>query len=76
MKNGDIEIIQKAADQLGEHFDTVQIFCTRHEGSDGTGRYALGIGNWFARYGQIAYWMHQQKEDAVQEAREDYEKGD
>lgn len=76
MSNDDVEIIRKAVDQLGEHFDSVQIFCTRHEGAEGTGRYAIGGGNWFARYGQIVYWLHQQQEDARQEAREDREEDD
>lgn len=69
----DIQMIQMAVDRLGEHFDSVQIFCTRHEGASGTTRMAVGGGNWFARYGQIIYWLHQQQEDARQEAHQDHD---
>lgn len=44
---------------LSEHFDSVQIFVTRHESGrlDGTIRCELGAGNWFARYGQVKDWV-------------------
>lgn len=58
-KNEDLARIRKAVDELGEHFDTVQIFASRHESGehDGTLRITLGVGNWFARYGQVHCWL-------------------
>lgn len=45
--------------ELGEHFETVQIFCTRtQDGSEGGGTHHIskGSGNWHARYGQVKMW--------------------
>jgi hypothetical protein len=57
-------IIEKAVTQLGEHFDTVQIFVTRHESGEkgGTLHNQSGVGNWYARYGQVREWVNQQEE--------------
>ena len=51
-------MVDKAARALSEHFDTVQILCTRHASGDedGTVNISIGIGNWFARYGQVKEW--------------------
>lgn len=57
----DIERLTKAATVLMEHFDSVQIFCTRHEG-DGTVRISEGAGNYYARFGQVEEWMIREKE--------------
>lgn len=61
----DVERIKTATNGLAEHFDTVQIFCTRHEGGnvDGTINVHWGAGNYFARYGQIKQWMVSEEED-------------
>lgn len=62
-KDEDLELIQKALDTLGEYFDAVQIFATRHEESEGgTIRVSKGVGNYYARYGHIALWMQKQKD--------------
>lgn len=57
--------VKAAIASLGEHFDTVQIFVTRDRGGgmdDGvTVNCAMGTGNWFARYGQVAVWMQRQQ---------------
>lgn len=62
-KNQDIAIVQKALDGLGEHFDTVHIFCTRYDPVDdgATVHLQRGTGNWFARYGQIRNWLEMEK---------------
>jgi hypothetical protein len=53
----DLDRVKKACSELGEHFDTVQIFVTRHEPSEGgTVNVQWGEGNWFARYGQVKSW--------------------
>lgn len=69
----DLEKVQAALDVLGEHFDSVQIFCTRHEmGTDnGTVSLSRGIGNWFARRGQIIHWLTKCDEENRIEARSD-----
>lgn len=61
-EKSDVEMVRKHVQALGEHFDTVQIFCTRHEPfeKDGTISVNLGEGNWHARYGQVAEWMIKQ----------------
>jgi hypothetical protein len=60
----DVVMIEKAIETLGEHFDTVQIFCTRSEGqAEGTTFVTRGTGNWFARYGSIRLWMEREEND-------------
>ena len=52
------DIIEKCCAQLMEHFDTVQIFVTKHIGETGnTMSMDVGGGNWFARLGQVGSWM-------------------
>lgn len=64
----DLTILKNHSAQLMEHFDTVQIFCTRNRGNEcGTVRAAYGAGNWFARYGQIACWLKTQDEETRKE---------
>ncbi len=50
--------VSKAVDALREHFDSVQIFVTRHDGVEvETGSITAGGGNWYARIGQIREWL-------------------
>lgn len=65
----DIEIKQKNDKLMGlikqhcgalyEHFDTVQIFCQKHdhEHQRGTVKFDHGSGNYYARYGQAKHWV-------------------
>lgn len=62
-KDKDLSLLERHTKQLMEHFDTVQIFATRHrlgenEGSTITAHF--GNGNWFARYGQVLLWVDNQ----------------
>jgi hypothetical protein len=59
-------VLRKAAHDLGEHFDTIQIFVTTHQPAElgGTMHGSLGVGNWYARYGQIREWLIRTDEDA------------
>jgi len=52
------KLVDKAVAELGEHFDTIQILVTRHASGDegGTVNISIGVGNWFARYGQAKEW--------------------
>ena len=46
---------------LSEHFDTVQIFVTRHISNEkGTVQCNAGSGNFFARFGQVQFWLEDQ----------------
>ncbi len=50
--------------QLCEHFDTVQIICTRFESDkDGTIMASVGIGNYYARRGSVIEWLDSTKEN-------------
>lgn len=72
-QKADLDKIKASLDQLGEHFDTVQIFATKHDGGDdgATHSFHKGIGNWWARFGQVVEWVTKSKEDARVEARKD-----
>jgi hypothetical protein len=71
-RSADIEMLRKAAEALGDHFDTCQIFCTRHMPAelDGTRTVNYGTGNWFARYGQVKHWIIEHEEVARENARD------
>lgn len=44
-------LLTKVVQDLGEHFDSVQIIATHYEGETGTTRpFTSGIGNWYARH--------------------------
>lgn len=53
----DMILIKNHVARLREHFDTVQIFVTKHAGQTGTINAQWGEGNWFARFGQVKDWM-------------------
>lgn len=69
--NADLDRIKRAVAELGEHFDTVQVFATRCEDGtlDGTINISYGAGNWFARYGQVARWIAKEDESERIEVR-------
>lgn len=55
----DLEMVKKATESLGEHFDSVLILTTRYDpaAADGTVNINYGCGNWFARYGQCREYL-------------------
>ena len=55
----DDALIDRHIAALMEHFDTVQIFVSRHQPGRGGGTMVLdrGAGHWHARYGQIREWQ-------------------
>jgi hypothetical protein len=57
------KVLNRAIDDLSEHFDTVQVFVTKHEPAeeDGTIEYNAGIGNIYARFGHVEMWVDEQK---------------
>jgi hypothetical protein len=66
----DMDLIMKAAQALGENFDAVQIFVSRHEPEveKGTIRASAGVGNWYARVGQVGEWLMRHEEEVRAEA--------
>lgn len=70
----DMRIVRSHVTQLAEHFDTIQVFCTRHMETElgGTIVLHLGSGNWFARYGGVREWVIKQEESMrITERNED-----
>lgn len=57
-------IIDDALLHLGEHFSSVQIVSTLHD-ETGTGHYARGVGDWYARRGAVDRFL---RDDAVTDA--------
>jgi hypothetical protein len=63
-KDKDIRILEDACIRLGQQFDTVQIFATRHnEKEGGTVNVHFGKGNWYARFGHIKLWVQFKEND-------------
>lgn len=52
----DTTIVKQHLAALSEHWDTVQILCTRTEGKN-TVNMCIGSGNFFARYGHAKAWL-------------------
>lgn len=54
-----MQLLKNQVAVLMQSFDTVQIFCTKHEGGDDpkTFEYQTGDGNFMARYGQVRAWI-------------------
>jgi len=57
-------LVKQHVAALSEHFDSVQIFVSRHDPAiqDGTVTVSWGAGNWYARAGQIREWILRQEE--------------
>lgn len=52
------KIVDQKCAEIAEHVDTVQIFVTMHDGGEKiTGCYEAGIGNFYARQGQVQEWL-------------------
>lgn len=58
----EMKMVEKAANELSEHFDSVQIFVSRYDSEDGTVNITNGIGNWYARYGHVKEWCVKSEE--------------
>lgn len=71
-RDEELNRVNECVKSLGEHFDTVQIFVSRHDhGEDKhTLTISLGAGNWYARYGQIVTWVKKCDEESRKEVRE------
>jgi hypothetical protein len=70
MSEEDEKRVRTAVQTLAEFFDTVQIFCTRQENTEGgTIHVQRGEGNWFARVGQTRDWLLHHDEVTREQAR-------
>lgn len=57
------KIVNDATEKLLEHFDSVRIFVTRHDGPrDQTAAYDHGGDNFYAQTGQIIEWVDIQRQ--------------
>lgn len=64
----------KTAEQLGEHWDCVQIFVSLQKpGDTHCTRLAVGCGNFYARYGQAAEWLQYQQAYVAAKAHADFQ---
>jgi hypothetical protein len=61
-----IELLKKHVDEMGEHFDAIQVLVSTHESDEGTWTYAQGYGNWNARLGMAQAFLNRdaQKDQA------------
>ncbi len=71
-EDSDTARLEAAINSLSEHFDTVQIFATRHE-SEGTVHVSRGCGNWFARFGHVSEWCTRERESTRMKLRKEDE---
>lgn len=67
----EMEFLGKHCREIGEHFDTVQIFVSRYDSDIGTVNLVYGAGNWFARYGQVVDWQVKKSEQTRVGVRKD-----
>jgi hypothetical protein len=71
-RKSDLEQVNKALEKLSEFFDTVQINVSRYDTVIGqTTRVDKGVGNWYARYGQLKAWVEREDESHRVETRND-----
>jgi len=54
-------IVDKFLKEVGEYVDSAQVFLTFHDG-DSTASFEKGMGNFFARHGQVSEWLIMQRE--------------
>lgn len=51
-------VVEHTRDALLEHFDSVRIFVTKHNGEkDTTSSFTLGGGNYYAQHGLVHEWL-------------------
>lgn len=66
----DQKMVDDIRTKLLEHYDSVRIFVTRHDGdSSDTASYETGGGNFYAQLGQVQEWLAIQDEYQRQWAR-------
>ena len=64
-RDADIATIDRFLAQLSEHFDAIEIFATRHNPHNNESiAVNHGIGNWYARHGQVRDYVAREAERA------------
>lgn len=66
------KLVDKVAQDLSEHCDSVRIFIVVHD-NDLSKAYSSGKGNFYSQLGQITEWIERQQEHVRKDAREDNE---
>lgn len=55
------DLVDKHVAQLGEHFDTVRIFVSKHDSVENfTESWTVGAGNFLAQKAQVNEWLDDQ----------------
>lgn len=66
------DLVKQQVEELLEHFDSVRIFVTKHEGGkDQTRSFTWGGGNFYAQYGQITEWKFTKEQEAKNPSNEE-----
>ncbi len=70
------ELLENQMKVLLVHFDTIQIFASKHDAKIGnTATFVMGHGDWNSRYGQVRQWAIKQDvitaQEGVREAEEE-----
>jgi hypothetical protein len=61
----EVALVQHHVDKLMEHFDTVQVFVSKHNPVENRTEFlSKGAGNNYARYGQVKQWVIEDEEAA------------
>lgn len=71
-------IVTQSIGRLMEHFDSVQVFVTKHcpAGKDThTASFVKGDGNWYARYGQVKEWALKAERHSQRDVDDDRDDG-
>lgn len=69
-KEEQIKLVEKAAADLGEHFDAVEIFVSNSDG-DGSRCIKRGAGNFYARVGMAREFLQEDEARVWQHATAD-----
>jgi hypothetical protein len=71
----EFDVVKQHVSQLAEHFETVQIFVSRHDPvkEEGTVNVSYGAGNFYARLGQTREWCIKQDEIVRDSVRAEWE---
>jgi hypothetical protein len=68
------QIVDETVSKLLEHFDSVRVFTTRHDGnSEETACYNSGGGNFYAQLGQVREWIVRQDQYVKNDASKSHE---
>jgi hypothetical protein len=75
----EIKSMNVMLDALREHWDNVQVFCSRidpdpkkEDDAGSTQRLIMGRGNYYARIGQVKEWVTTEDQKTREEARDKY----